>query len=70
MSNDDFLVPTNVDLMTSCDIDQAVLERGTVLRACACLSIACYLYLFWMYFVVKTPVLKRHPTSKITLLDI
>lgn len=64
MANDDFLVPGDVDLSLSCDIDQAVLHKDTVLRLFACLSIASYLYLFWMYFVVRTPVLKRHPTSK------
>lgn len=63
-NNDDFLVPTNVDLTTECDIDLAVVHKGTILRSCAILSIAAYAYLFWMYFVVKTPVLKRHPTSK------
>lgn len=29
----------------------------------AALSILCYLYLLWMYFVVKSPVLMRHPTA-------
>ena len=34
----------------------------------AAISIVCYLYIFYMYFVVKSPVLKRHPTSKFILL--
>jgi hypothetical protein len=67
MTNDDFLVPGDVDLSTNCDIDQDAIHKGTILRAFACLSIAAYLYLFWMYFVVKTPVLKRHPTRKYSL---
>lgn len=62
--NDDFLVPRDVDLSLECDIDRTVEHGGTVLRAFAVMSIASYLYLFWMYFVVKTPVLKRHPTRK------
>lgn len=62
--DDDFLVPRDVDLSLGCDIDRTVEHGGTVLRAFAVMSIASYLYLFWMYFVVKTPVLKRHPTRK------
>jgi hypothetical protein len=64
--NDDFLVPSDVDLSQPCDFDEAVLEQGTALRTFALLSLACYAYLFWMYFIVRTPVLKRHPTSKFT----
>jgi hypothetical protein len=65
-ANDDFLVPSDVDLSQPCDFDEAVLEQGTALRTFALLSLACYAYLFWMYFIVRTPVLKRHPTSKFT----
>eukprot|EP01032_Pedospumella_encystans_P027541 gene27541-31128_t len=60
--DDDFLVPRDVDLSLGCDIDRTVEHGGTVLRAFAVMSIASYLYLFWMYFVVKTPLPQRHPT--------
>ena len=68
-ANDDFLVPSDkyIDLTQPCDIDHAVLHTENVLVTFACLSIASYLYLFWMYFVVKTPVLKRHPTRKLMI---
>eukprot|EP01038_Epipyxis_sp_PR26KG_P016219 gene16219-22064_t len=37
--------------------DKIILPIGGIL------STICYIYLFWMYFVVKAPILMRHPTA-------
>ena len=63
-SNDDFLVPDGVDLTTKCDTESLIINSSTIFPIGAVLSLVCYLYLLWMYFVVKAPLLKRHPTSK------
>lgn len=61
---DDFLVPSDVDLNDSCDSNTDILSNKIILPLGGCLSVLCYLYLLWMYYVVKSPVLMRHPTSK------
>ena len=63
-SDDDFLVPTNVDLDEKCGDIKHILLNQSLLRILAILSIICNMYLMWMYFILKTPVLKRHPTCK------
>ena len=35
-----------------------------VLPLLGAISTICYFYLFWMYFVKKSPILLRHPTCK------
>jgi len=39
-------------------------QSTVILPTGAAISLTCYSYLLWMYFVVNSPVLKRHPTSK------
>jgi hypothetical protein len=63
--NDDFLYPRDVDYDTACDKNSDILSNNVVLPLGGSLSIICYIYLLWMYFVVKSPVLIRHPTSKL-----
>ncbi len=63
-SHDDFLVPQSVDLSTKCNAESTIIYSSTIFPVGAILSLMCYMYLMWMYFIVKTPVLKRHPTSK------
>ncbi len=63
--NDDFLVSNGADYDTKCNHDGQIWYDDIILPFGAALSSACYLYLMWMYFVLKTPVLKRHPTSKL-----
>ena len=62
--SDDFITPSNVDLNTKCDENSNILSHTIILPLGAALSLLCCLYLLWMYFVVKSPILIRHPTSK------
>lgn len=61
---DDFILPANQDTSQECELISDNHALSDFLPFCGALSIACYLYLFWMYFVLKSPILKRHPTSK------
>jgi hypothetical protein len=65
VSNDDFIVPHTQDTDMSCTEIDNLLYYDTALPVTACLSILCYIYLFWMYFGLNSPVFNRHPTSKI-----
>jgi hypothetical protein len=62
--SDDFLIPSNVDNDQHCDRNSDVTLNNVLLPIGGALSLLCYAYLMWMYFVVKSPILMRHPTSK------
>jgi hypothetical protein len=62
---DDFIVPENQETSISCSEMSDIANYQTLLPVTASLSIVCYIYLFWMYFGLNSPIFKRHPTSKI-----
>lgn len=62
--SDDFLLPTNHDNDQPCDYLSDVELYDSLLVFFAAMSLTSDLYLMWMYFVVRTPILRRHPTSK------
>ena len=64
-ANDDFIVPKNQETSVSCSEMSDITYYQTLLPMTASLSIICYLYLFWMYFGLNSPIFKRHPTSNI-----
>lgn len=61
--HDDLLLPSDLDTDIQCDDMGDVVLGKYFLPIGAGLSILCYSYLLWMYFVVKSPVLMRHPTG-------
>jgi hypothetical protein len=64
-TNDDFFHPSHVDKSEPCADDNNIINGSVALPLLAALSIACYSYLMWMYFVLQSPIFKRHPTSKL-----
>lgn len=62
--NDDFFYPSETDYTEPCADDSSIVYGNIVLPFGAGLSVVCYLYLMWMYFVLQSPIFKRHPTSK------
>ncbi len=62
--NDDFFLPNNVDYSEPCADDSNIVDGNIILPFGASLSVLCYLYLMWMYFVQQSPIFRRHPTSK------
>ena len=54
----------NAVLGNSCRTEQEIILNKYLLPLGGILSVLCYIYLFYMYFVLNSPVLKRHPTSK------
>jgi hypothetical protein len=66
-ANDDFIKPSDPNTASEClEFEN---NYKVSLPICGALSIACYSYLFWMYFVIKSPVFKRHPTSKFCFIN-
>ena len=63
-ADDDFFSPRNTDTYEPCADDSNIAQGSVVLPIGAALSVLCYLYLMWMYFVLQSPIFKRHPTSK------
>lgn len=61
--HDDIILPSQLDTSIQCDNMGDIVMSQYFLPIGAALSILCYLYLLWMYFVVKSPVLMRHPTG-------
>lgn len=57
------IISTNTN-QTACESLEDVVHGQIILPLGASLSILCYLFLFYLYFVVDVPALKRHPTSK------
>jgi hypothetical protein len=47
----------------SCVVESDIYQDQFVLPIGGILSTLCYAYLFYLYFVLKLPTLKRHPTS-------
>lgn len=62
-TNDDFLFPHDPDTTEKCVTIRSITDVPEGLTVTAGLSIVCYIYLFWMYFGLNSPVFKRHPTS-------
>jgi len=60
---DDFITPSNPDLYEDCDKVADIYKGEIILPLFSSLSIACYLYVLWMYYALKSPVLRRHPTT-------
>eukprot|EP01038_Epipyxis_sp_PR26KG_P004541 gene4541-6411_t len=60
---DDFLAASYTNLSTPCSSESQIYYHTQLLTFFALLSTLCYMYLLWMFFVVKSPVLKRHPTT-------
>lgn len=63
-SNDDFILPSDVDTTLKCIDLNDLKDSKFGLPFAASISLICYFYLFWMYFIINSPVFKRHPTSK------
>lgn len=62
--HDDFLVPQDADLSIKCSGLEIIILSKQILVIFAGLSVLCCLYLLWMYFVRRTPILRRHPTGE------
>jgi hypothetical protein len=60
---DDVFIPNNADTSIQCD-SQEIYGKHVLLPMGGVVSLVCYFYLLWMYSVLNSPVLKRHPTSK------
>ena len=53
----------NDDGTDKCEVFALILDDKSLPFAGGIVSALSYLYLFYMYFVVKTPIFKRHPTN-------
>jgi hypothetical protein len=60
---DDLFIPNDADNSMDCAHHMGS-ERRYLLAMSGVLSMLSYGYLMWMYFVLQSPVFKRHPTSK------
>lgn len=57
----------------TCDtsVDGEVYHAQIILPSFASISMVCYLVIFYLYFVLRVPTLKRHPTCmKLFLYDL
>ena len=55
------LLPKNIDYGEPCASMATLQYGGVILRIGGMTSCICYAYIFWMYFVLKSPLLHRHP---------
>lgn len=47
-----------------CNSVTSILKSEYILPLFGAISTLCYIYIFYMYFILNSPLLKRHPTSK------
>lgn len=51
------------DQSTNCPTESTIYYSQIVLPIGGSVSVLCYLYLFYMYYIINSPILKRHPTT-------
>jgi hypothetical protein len=66
-TTDDFYNSNPATELGECNDIRTILKHAYVLSIGGIVSCLCYLYIFHMYFIKKSPLLKRHPTSKFCL---